>query len=305
MRRRDFLHSLVCVAVVAPFIYSPSFASKSSLLMKKIPSSGEYIPSVGMGTWITFNVGSAQRLRDERLEVLDMFFKMGGGMIDSSPMYGSSEEVLGYCLRKLGYPKSLFSATKVWTSNEGRGDSQITESMDLWGVDVFDLVQVHNLLSWEAHLETLQELKKKGTIRYTGITTSHGSRHRELEKIMKTEDIDFVQFTYNVVQREAEKRLLPLAKERGIAVIINRPFEGGELFNYYEKHPLPSWASEYDINNWAQFFLKFIISHPSVTCAIPATTQVQHMKENMGAMRGVMPDEPTRQKMASYIKEIS
>lgn len=305
MERRDFLYSLFFATVLAPMITTTSFASKSAPFMKTIPSSGESIPAVGMGTWITFNVGSSQRLRNERLEVLKMFFKMGGGMIDSSPMYGSSEDVVGYCLKRLNYPKSLFSATKVWTSDKDDGVAQIEESKDLWGVDVLDLEQVHNLLSWEEHLETLRELKREGAIRYIGVTTSHGSRHEELERIMKSEDIDFVQLTYNVVKTEAEKRLLPLAKERGIAVIANRPFEGGELFDYYQRYPLPKWAGELDIDNWAQFFLKFIISHPAITCAIPATTKVAHMKENMGAMHGVMPESSMRQEMVEYIKSLS
>lgn len=305
MKRRDFLHSLAYASVITPFMCSPVFASQNKLLMKMIPSTKEYIPSVGMGTWITFNVGSSKRLRDARLEVLKTFFAMGGGMIDSSPMYGSAEEVLGYCLERLGYPESLFSATKVWTSDEERGAGDIARSQKLWGVKSFDLVQVHNLVAWKAHLKTLRKLKQEGIVRYTGVTTSHGSRHSQLEEIMRTEDIDFVQLTYNVLQTEAEERLLPLAKDRGIAVIVNRPFEGGNLFDYYEDKPLPAWVKELDINNWAQFFLKFIISHPAVTCAIPATSQVKHMKENMGAMRGAMPDEPTRQKMLRYIEDIS
>jgi diketogulonate reductase-like aldo/keto reductase len=305
MNRRHFVQSLAYAGLIAPFLCTSSLALQRSVLLKMVPSSKEYIPSVGMGTWITFNVGGSKRLRDARLEVLKTFFALGGGMIDSSPMYGSSEEVIGYCLEKLGYPSSLFSATKVWTSNENRGTEEIAKSQDLWGVDAFDLMQVHNLLSWEAHLETLRELKNKGALRYIGVTTSHGSRHGELEKIMRTEEIDFVQLTYNVLQTKADKRLLPLAKERGIAVIANRPFEGGSLFDRYENKPLPPWAKALDIDNWAHYFLKFIISHPAVTCAIPATTQVAHMKENMGAMQGAMPDEAMRQKMLRYLQDMS
>ena len=273
-------------------------------LLKQIPSTGEIIPSIGMGTWISFNVGGSKRLRNARTEVLKTFFAMGGKMVDSSPMYGSAEEVMGYCLKKLGYPKSLFSATKIWTSSKNSGKQQIIDSENLWGIKPFDLFQIHNLLSWEEHIETLIEKKKNGEVKYIGITTSHGSRHDELEKIMRTQDIDFVQFTYNILDREVESRLLPLAKEKGIAVIINRPFQGGSLFDYFDRYPLPSWKSEYDINNWAQFFLKFIISHPAVTCVIPATSKVFHMKENMNAMYGKMPDNRGRAKMIQYIESL-
>ena len=304
MNRRDFLNTIAFSGVLSPFLIQNSFANTNSILLKQIPSSKEIIPAIGMGTWISFNVGGSKRLRDSRAEVLKTFFEMGGKMVDSSPMYGSAEEVMGYCLKKLGYPKSLFSATKIWTSSKSNGEQQIMDSQNLWGIKPFDLFQVHNLLSWEEHLETLSEKKKKGEIKYIGVTTSHGSRHEELEKIMKTQDIDFVQFTYNILDREVESRLLPLAKEKSIAVIINRPFGGGSLFDYFEKYPLPSWKSEYDINTWAQFFLKFVISHPSVTCAIPATSKVQHMKENMNSMYGKIPDERQRAKMLSYIKSL-
>lgn len=303
MNRRDFLHTLALSGMVSPFVLQSAFADTSTPLLKPIPTTGEMIPSIGMGTWISFNVGASKRLREARAEVLKTFFAMGGKMVDSSPMYGSAEEVLGYCLQRLGYPKSLFSATKVWTSSKSNGKEQILDSENLWGIKPFDLFQVHNLLSWEEHLETLQEKKRQGDVRYIGITTSHGSRHHEFEKIMATQEIDFVQFTYNVLDREAESRLLPLAKEKGIAVIINRPFQGGDLFKSFKKYPLPTWANEYAIDNWAQFFLKYIISHPSVTCAIPATSKVEHMKENMRAMLGNIPDAQG-QKMTKYIQSL-
>lgn len=304
MNRRKFLNTLVLAGVIYPPFSQPVFADTNTPLLKKIPSSGEVIPAIGMGTWITFNVGGSKRLRDARTEVLKTFFDMGGKMVDSSPMYGSAEEVMGYCLEKLGYPESLFSATKIWTSNKRKGEQQVQDSQSLWGLKQFDLFQIHNLVSWQEHLETLKEKKKNGIIRYIGITTSHGSRHDAFEKIMATQELDFVQFTYNVNDREAEERLLPLAKEKNIAVIINRPFQGGNLLDRFEKYPLPSWKDVFGIQNWAQFFLKFVISHPAVTCAIPATSKVDHMKENMNALYGEMPDAKARQKMLDHIKSL-
>jgi diketogulonate reductase-like aldo/keto reductase len=275
-------------------------------LMRAIPSTGEQIPAIGMGTWITFNVGSDMKLRQQRLEVMQTFFQRGGRLIDSSPMYGSSEEVIGWCLSKSqGTPPPLFSATKVWTMFQSWGVSQMETSEKLWGTKRFDLPQIHNLLDWENHLETLKEWKAKGRVRYIGITTSHGRRHRDLEKILATEPFDFVQFTYNIADREVEERLLPLAAERKIGVIINRPFQGGSLFDAVQRKPLPEWARAFDAANWAQFFLKFVVSHPAVTCAIPATSQLAHMNENMGALTGRLPDPEMRQRMIRHFAELS
>ncbi len=279
-------------------------AATPALHTRKIPSSGEVIPAIGMGTWITFNVGKSISLRRRRLEVLRKFFELGGGMIDSSPMYGSAQSVLGWCFEQAPPPTGLFSATKVWTPYGGDGNTQIAEALGLWGLERFDLMQVHNLVDWEEHLVTLRAAKAAGRIRYIGITTSHGSRHEEMERIMRSEKLDFVQFTYNVLDREAERRLLPLARDRGIAVIVNRPFRRGGLFRQVAGKSLPEWAGEMEADNWAQFFLKFIISHPAVTCAIPATSQVAHMRENMGALRGRLPDQPMRQLMADYVASL-
>ena len=219
-------------------------------------------------------------------------------MIDSSPMYGSSEAVIGHCLEQIDDQRGLFAATKVWMIGQSLGASQMETSRRLWGVPRFDLMQIHNMLDWETHLETLKEWKAAGKIRYIGITTSHGRRHRALEQALRDDAFDFVQFTYNVVDREAERRLLPLAAERGIAVIVNRPFRRGALFDRFADRPLPGWAAEIDCANWAQVFLKFIVSHPAVTCAIPATSQPAHMVENMGAARGALPDAGLRARMA-------
>lgn len=271
-------------------------------LLKPIPSTGERIPAIGMGTWITFNVGDDAAALAQRLEVLRAFFAHGGGMIDSSPMYGSAESVLGKLLPRLGEETpGLFTATKVWTSNGDAGPAEIDRSRRLWRVQNFDLLQVHNLLAWQRHLETLLRMKERGELRYVGITTSHGRRHRELLRVMRDWPLDFVQATYNLRDREAEREILPLAAERGIAFIANRPYRRGGLIDYVQRHPLPAWAAEIDCPHWPAFLLKFIVSHPAVTCAIPATSRVDHMHENMRALRGVQPDAAMRARMASYV----
>lgn len=301
--RRDFLKSVSGLAML-PFASSlwPAsvFAGQAvtdSILTKAIPVSGEQIPVIGMGTWQTFDVDDDAEDRARCVKILESFFKRGGGMIDSSPMYGSSQEVIGHCLAKLKPHPGLFSATKVWIVGKSFGIGQMEDSQYLWGIPRFDLMQIHNMLNWRTHIETLKEWKEQGRIRYIGITTSHGRRHDELEKALLEEDFDFVQFTYNVVDREVEQRLLPLARERGIAVIINRPFQRGALFDRVRNIPLPDFAAEIDCANWAQFFLKFIVSHPAVTCAIPATSQVPHMQENMDAAYGRLPDPAMRERM--------
>lgn len=277
---------------------------RSSPLHKPIPSSGELVPAIGMGTWMTFNVGDDERTRTLRLNVLRTFFEHGGGMIDSSPMYGSSEAVVGDLLGRLDYPPELFSATKVWTSSGDDGPEEIETSRGLWGVKHFDLLQIHNLLAWRPHMETLLAMKAKGQLRYVGITTSHGRRHADIERVMRDWPIDFVQVTYNVIDRDVERRILPLAAERGIAVIANRPFQRATLIDHVKQYPLPAWAAECDCEDWAGFLLKFIVSHPAVTCAIPATSRVDHMVENMRAMRGRMPDEAMRARMAAYVENL-
>lgn len=274
-------------------------------LTRAFPKSGFQVPAVGMGTWITFNVGADPALRAQRVDVLRAFFDGGGGMIDSSPMYGSSEEVVGHGLRALGHPPGLVSATKVWTS-WGQDDigEQMAASERLWGVDAFDLQQVHNLVDWEDHLETFRQAKAAGRIRHMGVTTSHGSRHEEVEHILRAvDDLDAVQLTYNIIDRAAEDRLLPLAADRGVAVVVNRPFRRKELFHRFAHAPLPAWAeAEAGATTWAAFFLKFILSHPAVTVAIPATTRVDHMRENMAALAGPLPDARTRRRMVDYVQ---
>ncbi len=277
-------------------------AGRDGILIRPIPSSGECIPAIGLGTWVAFNVGTVEKLRRQRLEVLHTFFDLGGGLIDSSPMYGSSEEVVGWCLERLDDTAGLMAATKVWTRDEETGRGQIAESRRLWGIDTFDVMQVHNLLNWQGHLETLRAEKEAGRVRYIGVTTSHGSRHAAMERVMREAPIDFVQFTYNILDREVENHLLPLAAERGLGVIVNRPFRQKQLIDRLRRHPLPDWAADFDAANWPQFLLKFIISHPAVTCAIPATSRVDHMAENMGALRGRLPEPETRHRMVDYVE---
>lgn len=303
--RRRFLYQLAAMSCLASWPPGLTANPDSGLIFKKIPVSGESIPVIGMGTWITFNVGNNLQARNDRTRVLETFFKLGGGMVDSSPMYGSAEAVMGYALDRLGRPQSsLFAATKVWSPFAAKGEKQIENSYHLWGLKRFDLFQIHNLLAWETHLPKLLQRKRDGSIRYIGISTSHGRRHEELEQLIMTQPIDFVQLTYNILDREVEQRLLPAAKEKGVAVIANRPFQGGDLFSKLAHKPLPDWSREFDCQNWAQFFLKFIVSHPSVTCAIPATSRIDHMVENMGALRGRLPEQKTRSRMIDYIASI-
>jgi len=275
-------------------------------LTKPVASNGRALPVIGMGTWQTFNVGRDEQLRRARTEVLAAFIEHGGGMIDCSPMYGSSAAVMGFALDQLGRPGSVFSAEKVWTRDGGETRRQILGQAAQWGVDRFDLVQVHNLLAWEAHLETLREMKQAGEIGYIGITTSHGRRHEEFERIMQQQPLDFVQLTYNITHREVEQRLLPLAQEKGIAVIANRPYDGGPLIKRIQaRHQVPPWAAEeFDCDNWADFLLRFIVSHPAVTCAIPATTRVEHLHENMRAGYGPMPSQETRARMIRHVESL-
>ena len=259
---------------------------------------------VGLGSWITFNVGDDPAGRDSCAEVMRAFFREGGRLIDSSPMYGSSQEVIGYGLHKLGSPSQLFAADKVWISSGSRGPEQIEESRRHWGVPRFDLLEVHNLTAWEEHLPRLFAMKAAGKLRYVGVTTSEGRRHDEIEKIMRSQPIDFVQVSYNALDRDVEARILPLARERRIGVICNRPFRRGELFSKIGSAPLPAWAAEIDCASWAQVLLKFIVSHPAVVCAIPATSRVQHVRENVGASYGRMPDEAMRGRIAAAVEKL-
>jgi diketogulonate reductase-like aldo/keto reductase len=265
---------------------------------RAIPSSGERIAVVGLGTWITFDVGGSETPeRRVRGDILRAFFASGGRLVDSSPMYGSAEEVIGAEMARM--PQApLFSATKVWTVGGLAGRRQMERSRGLWRVDRLDLMQVHNLLDWETHWPTLKAMKADGRVRYIGMTTSHGRRHDDLERILRRERLDFVQLSYSLNDREAEGVLLPLAAERGTAVIVNRPFDGGALFGAKTAKPLPGWAREIGCSTWAEAFLKWIAAHPAVTCAIPATSRPSHLQENMKAVAGPLPDAALRRRIA-------
>ncbi len=291
MNRREMLRMVAAASLL------PVPALGAAPLARPIASTAESLPPVGLGTWITFDVGPGAERR-ARGEVLRAFFESGGRLVDSSPMYGDAEALIGEEYARIGRPKTLFSATKVWTVGGLSGRRQMEKSRALWSLPKLDLMQVHNMLDWEVHLPALKEMKARGRVRYIGVTTSHGRRHDLLEQIMKREPLDFVQFTYSVADREAEERLLPLAAERRMAVIVNRPFDGGSLFGAKTRKALPGWAKEIDCATWAEAFLKFIVSQPAVTCAIPATSKVAHLRENMRAIAGPLPDAALRRRIA-------
>lgn len=297
MDRRAFL-ALVPALLSTPLVG----AATDARLRRPLPRGGETLPVIGMGTWLTFDVDDYDAVRRRR-EVLRRFFAAGGGMIDSSPMYGRAEWLLGQLLPDLPHAERLFSATKVWTPFDANGPRQLEDSLKLWGLPRLDTVLVHNLLNWRAHLETLRVARARGTVRYLGISTSHGRRHDDVARLLREEPLDVLQITYNLVDDSAEP-LLHLAAERGVAVVINRPFDGGNLFHRVGGRPLPDWAGEIDCANWAQFFLKWIVSHPAVTCAIPATSNPEHMDENMGAGLGRLPDAAMRRRMRAYLTRL-
>ncbi|HUP31349.1 MAG TPA: aldo/keto reductase [Usitatibacter sp.] len=295
MDRRNALGFLAASGVLAAL---PAHAQPAAIHSRPVPTSGERIPVVGLGTWLTFDVGGADSpARRVRGDVLRAFFAAGGRLVDSSPMYGTSEEVIGAELGRV-QNAPLFSATKVWTVGGLAGRRQMESSRALWRVQRFDLMQVHNLLDWETHWPTLKSMKAEGRVRHIGMTTSHGRRHDDLEKILRRDKLDFVQLTYNVNDRRVEEVLLPLAAERGVAVIVNRPFDGGDLFGAKTAKPLPGWARELQCGSWAEALLKWVVAHPAVTCAIPATSKPAHLAENMRALAGPLPDAALRRRMA-------
>jgi diketogulonate reductase-like aldo/keto reductase len=280
------------------------FGESRQPITRAIPSSGERIPVIGMGTSRTFDVGNDPSAKAQLRQVLQVFFDNGGALIDSSPMYGSAEMVVGDLLKTIHNKKNLFAATKVWIDGKQNGIDKMQESMQLMGVAIIDLMQIHNLRDWQTHLPTLKQWKQEGKIRYIGITTSHGRSHAELLQIMRTEDLDFVQFTYNIGNRTVEDSLLPLAADRGMATLINRPFQRGALFRKVKGKALPQWTKEFDCKSWGQFFLKFVVSHPAVTCVIPATSKVHHMSDNMAANFGKLPSPSMRKRMLQYFTSL-
>jgi len=271
---------------------------------RPIPSTGEALPVIGLGTWQTFDVGSSENERAPLREVLRTLVAHGGSVIDSSPMYGRSEKVVGALTAELGIKGQVFEATKVWTSGERKGQQQMQDSFRHMNPSGLDLLQIHNLLDWKTHLRTLRALKEEGKIRYTGITHYHAGGYPEMEKIMRSEPLDFIQINYNLAVREAAERLLPLAKDRGIAVLINRPYGEGKLFRKVKGKSLPDWAEAFEAESWGQFFLKFILAHPAVTCVIPGTSKAKHMADNAMAGKGALPDATHLTKMKQFISSL-
>ena len=302
--RRQFLKTSGGASLMVSLAPGFALAGESAVIKKTIPSSGERLSVIGLGTSRTFDVDSDDAVTSPLMKVMQAFFVNVGQLIDSSPMYGSAEAVTGTLIKQINNKQNIFTATKVWTNGKREGIDQMERSMQRLGVAQIDLMQIHNLRDWRTHIDTLVDWKARGKIRYIGITTSHGRYHEELEDILQQLPLDFVQFSYNILNRIVEQRLLPIAQEKGIATLINRPYQRGSLFHRVKDKPLPAWASEFDCASWGQFFLKFIASHPAVTCIIPATSKLKHMVDNMAAGYGRLPDEATRQRMIRLIESL-
>jgi diketogulonate reductase-like aldo/keto reductase len=289
--RRRALLALLAAGAVRPSIAQPK------IMAKPIPSTGEQVPVIGVGTWQTFDVGSAAAARAPLRDVLKLLDR---NIVDSSPMYGSSESVAGDLIAELGMRDKLFVATKVWTSGRDAGIRQMETSFKRLRVQQMDLMQVHNLVDVDTHTKTLKDWKAKKRVRYIGVTHYTSSAYAEVERALKTKQYDFLQINYSLGERDSERRLLPLAQQLQVAVIANRPFGEGALFRRVKGKALPPWAAELGIASWAQFFLKWIVSHPAVTCAIPGTGNPKHMQDNLGAGMGKLPDEKERRKMTEF-----
>ena len=302
--RRDLL-ALAAASLAGALVRGRAGAAAGGggqMLTRKIPATGEAVPVVGLGTWQTFDVGPSEEERAPRLEVLRAFLGAGGRVVDSSPMYGRAEEVTGDLVARLPDAPRPFLATKVWTTGKAEGEAQIRESMRRLRAERLDLLQIHNLLDWRTQLATLRALKAAGEIRYLGITHYARSAFDELERLLRTERLDFVQLPYSAATRDAEARLLPAAAERGAAVLVMRPFEEGELFRTVKGRPLPSWARELGATAWSQVFLKYILAHPAVTAVLPATANPRHLAENVGAGTGPLPDEALRKRIVRELR---
>jgi diketogulonate reductase-like aldo/keto reductase len=311
MNRMTRREAMRLIGVSGAGLFLPVRASRaqakpesSAMLTRAIPSSREKLPVIGLGTWRAFDVDLTSDTRRQLEEVLSLFVKLGGRVIDTSPMYGRAEEVIGDLTSALGIRGNLFLATKVWTRGKESGIKSMERSMTLLRAKQIDLMQVHNLVDVQTQLATLRQWKEQRRIRYLGITHHEAGAFADVEKIMQSEKLDFVQINYSLMEREAEERLLPLAQERGVAVIVNRPFGGGDLFGRVRSKPLPDWAADLDCRSWAQFFLKWIVAHPAVTCAIPATDKPRHLEDNMRGGIGRLPDAKMRQQMVELVSSL-
>ena len=298
MNRRTCLHNLSALGLL-PLITS---MQENKVIKRVIPSSGEQLTPVGVGTWQTFDVGNDSAEREPLKGVLRTLIEKAGSVIDSSPMYGRSEKVVGELSTELSLNSKLFIATKVWTTGQQEGIRQMNNSFSLLKREKIDLMQIHNLMDWQIHLKTLRSWKESGKVRYIGITHYQESTYSTIEQILKNNPLDFLQINYSLLSRKAAERLFPLAEEKKVAVIINRPFEGGSLFSNVNGKQLPAWASEFDCASWAQFFLKFILSNPTVTCVIPGTARLDHMIDNITAAYGRLPSEKHRVQMVKLIE---
>jgi aryl-alcohol dehydrogenase-like predicted oxidoreductase len=296
MNRREACRLIAALAVAGPTVA----AEGNEMIAREIPSSGERVPVIGMGSSGTFDVAGAPAETSPLRDVLLAFADGGGRVIDTSPMYGRAESVLGDLIAELGLRPKLWLATKVWTRGRQAGAQQIAESMRRLRTERLELLQIHNLLDWREHVPTLKTLQQSGKLRYTGITHYRADAHVELERVLREERFDWLQVNYSLAERSAETRLLPFCRDHGIAVMVNRPFADGGMFRRVQGKPLPPWARELGCATWAQFFLKFVASHPAVTCTIPATARASHVRDNCAAGSDPMPDAGQRSRMADY-----
>jgi len=301
MTRREHLHYLSAIGL-APL--GTSFLNMEMVSKRKIPSSNEQLPVIGLGTWQTFDVSESETERSPLKAILKELVKGGGSVVDSSPMYGRSEKVVGDLSAELNLNDKLFIATKVWTNGIEEGIRQMNQSFSVLKRKQIDLMQIHNLVDWEMHLKTLRQWKDDKKIRYIGITHYTAGVLPAMEKIIRDHPIDFIQLNYSIVSREPENRILPLVQERKIAVLVNQPFEEGDLFQRVKGKEVPSWTYEFDCSSWAQFFLKFILSHSAITCVIPGTSKPHHLIDNLKAGYGKLPDAKIRQKMIDFMNSI-
>lgn len=301
--RRAALKALAGAFAAAAHRYPLAAQRTQSMSSRPIPRTGERLPVVGVGTWQTFDVGPNAPERAELKEVLRLLAEHGGSVIDSSPMYGEAERVAGDLTAELGIRDRFFFATKVWTRGRDAGIRQMEESFRLMRTQRMDLMQVHNLVDVETHARTLQEWKAAGRVRYVGITHYHSGAYRDLERLVKTKEFDFVQVNFSMAEREAEDRVLPLCADTATAVLINRPFAGADLFQRVKGRKLPPWAAEIDCTTWGQFFLKWILGQPAVTCVIPGTRRTAHLSDNVQAGMGRLPDAAIRKRMLEYLQQ--
>ncbi|MGI9236366.1 MAG: aldo/keto reductase [Woeseiaceae bacterium] len=297
--RRDILAASACLALPRVGLSVDAATMRTST----IPNSGEAMPVIGLGTYSVFDVESTESEIAAKKEIVRQLTLRGASVIDTSPMYNRSEKVIGDVIRSSENRDGLFLATKVWTTGQDAGREQMKRSAELMNTNVIDLMQVHNLRDTAVHMESIRQLQDNGRVRYSGLTHYTASSHSALGREMQTFKPDFIQINYSVGEREAEERLLPMARDLGIAVLINRPFQAGRLFRHVADRPLPGFATEF-ADSWGQYFLKFIVSHPAVTCAIPATSKLHHMIDNLGAGFGALPDAKIRRRMSNYFESL-